>query len=185
MRISQGKKFKFRFKKRKQIKFLCFFLSLESQNQALLGTLGSIPSSSTRRVRQTILLAQKLLKTEKECEELREHLENAQELLSCRDKELVSAKSTLAKTQQPYNYLVEAIESREIEVEEARTRVKVLENELSGSRSRCSQLETQIEELQYAIEEFVEQKDELDKLKEQVIQMARGRQEESKHLRQV
>ena len=73
----------------------------------------SLPTASKRRIKQSILLAQRLMEKHRECERLTRELTAAQQQVSYLTEQVHSATSKLTHVEQPYNFLVDTIGHRE------------------------------------------------------------------------
>ncbi|KRX01429.1 hypothetical protein PPERSA_01332 [Pseudocohnilembus persalinus] len=87
----------------------------DSDNPYLL-TINNAPTSTKRRVKQAMNLAQKLMLKQKECEHYQKELRSVQQELEVREERLKISEDLLTKTNQPYSMLLSQIEEKEKEM---------------------------------------------------------------------
>lgn len=113
----------------------------QSVDEALLlgTTLASAPTSSQRRIQQSLLLAQELQRRTRELAEARELLKQAEGESSKLADELEASRQEVQYRSQPQAYIIEALRGREQEVGALRRQMKSLEAELERSRQQVEQ----------------------------------------------
>ena len=105
------------------------------------GALCVMPTDARRRVRQSILLAQKVLRLEADCSALRLSHAEARRAQSVAEEKLGVAEQQLAHLSQPQQYLVDSIRQREAELGEARAALAALEAQCTEARAARAEAE--------------------------------------------
>ena len=100
-----------------------------------------MPTDARRRVRQSILLAQKVLRLEADCSALRLSHAEARRAQSVAEEKLGVAEQQLAHLSQPQQYLVDSIRQREAELGEARAALAALEAQCAEARAARAEAE--------------------------------------------
>jgi len=103
-------------------------------------TLHGAPTASRRRIQQAIALGQKLNAKQKECEELQSRLTDVERRKEQLESELTLSKSLLNKTDQPYAYLIQNIEEREVEVRMLKEKLRSKDDEYQHLKVEHEQL---------------------------------------------
>ena len=110
----------------------------DDPNHALLayGYGSNVPSMAKRRLKQSILLARRLLASQKDAHKLASELKKMELRATQLEQELSTANAMLDKTSQPYRYMIDGMRSRDNVADELRDqvastarRVEVLEAE--------------------------------------------------------
>lgn len=87
----------------------------ESKDNLYLNTIGMAPTSTQRRVQQSISLAQRLNEKQNELNKLRNDIKDKDLELEKRKEEAKMFQDLLSKTKQPSSYLIESLEQKEKE----------------------------------------------------------------------
>eukprot|EP00002_Diphylleia_rotans_P001476 TRINITY_DN10819_c0_g1_i1.p1 TRINITY_DN10819_c0_g1~~TRINITY_DN10819_c0_g1_i1.p1 ORF type:complete len:783 (+),score=181.93 TRINITY_DN10819_c0_g1_i1:63-2411(+) len=141
----------------------------------VIDTLGStIPTTAKRRMMQNIRLAQKLGEFQKENDTLNRKLSELQSNYECVCSELHRANELVQKTQQPYNYLVEAIQTRENELKTAKVVIAQLEKALKLKSHEFQALYEKKQDLERDIERLVNQRGIVTSLAQRTSQKEEG-----------
>lgn len=89
-----------------------------------LVTINNAPTTTKRRVKQSLALAQRLQQKQKECEVALKELSLAKSDLEDRNERLKITEDLLSKTNQPYTMLLGQIEDKEKEILKFRNTIK-------------------------------------------------------------
>lgn len=87
----------------------------ESKDNLYLNAIGMAPTSTQRRVQQSISLAQRLNEKQNELAKLRNDIKDKDLELEKRKEEAKMFQDLLSKTKQPSSYLIESLEQKEKE----------------------------------------------------------------------
>jgi chromosome segregation ATPase len=109
-------------------------------NDVFMQTLHGAPTASRRRIQQAIALGQRLNAKQKECEELISRLTEVERRKESLEQELTLSKSLLNKTDQPYSYLIQNIEEREVEVRMLKEKLRSKDDEFQHLKVEHDQL---------------------------------------------
>jgi len=109
-------------------------------NDVFMQTLHGAPTASRRRIQQAIALGQRLNAKQKECEELQARLTEVERRKESLEQELTLSKSLLNKTDQPYAYLIQNIEEREVEVRMLKEKLRSKDDEYQHLKVEHEQL---------------------------------------------
>ena len=109
-------------------------------NDVFMQTLHGAPTASRRRIQQAIALGQRLNAKQKECEELQSRLTEVERRRESLEQELTLSKSLLNKTDQPYSYLIQNIEEREVEVRMLKEKLRSKDDEFQHLKVEHEQL---------------------------------------------
>ena len=133
------------------------------------------PTTSKRRVQQSLALAKKLTEKQKEAESLKSEVLHLTSELQRLEEENALNKSLLSQSSQPYSYLVKQLESREREFTEAKKQLQSLTRqnadivvqyelleranaEMTRDLKELLSKKQSIEQLQAVLQQLVEQK---------------------------
>ncbi|SPQ95244.1 Progesterone-induced-blocking factor 1 [Plasmodiophora brassicae] len=100
----------------------------------------AVPSTSKRRIKQSLMLAQKLLQKQRELDTLKGELVAQSERLHAVSNELHECRSQLQKVEQPYNFLVESIKERETLLKQAHAVIGELKGQLQDVSQQYDKL---------------------------------------------
>ncbi|CAD8069072.1 unnamed protein product [Paramecium sonneborni] len=95
----------------------------------LLGFMGTVPTSSKRRIQQALNLAQRLQAKQRESEELQKQLREKQSEIERLQEETKLQRDVLDKTHQPHSYLVAHIEEKDREILKYKSLLKKLDQD--------------------------------------------------------
>uniref|UniRef100_A0A4W3HWW7 Progesterone immunomodulatory binding factor 1 n=1 Tax=Callorhinchus milii TaxID=7868 RepID=A0A4W3HWW7_CALMI len=108
----------------------------------------NVPTTSKRRLKQSVHLARRLLQLEKQNSLLRKDLECYKHRVDELNQELANANSLLNQAQQPYSYLIESVRQRDSQIQKHKEYISQLENDVtlysSGSANRQTARRTNI-----------------------------------------
>lgn len=103
-----------------------------SDELALVG--GSIPTAARRRVRQSILLAQRLLRSQSECEALKQRVVDTEKKLQEEREAREALEGTVETAKQPQAYLIQSIRQKDADIAALQRQVHSLTAELTRTR---------------------------------------------------
>ena len=95
---------------------------------ALIATITSAPTTSKRRIQQSLLLANRLQAKQKEVEELQLEIKDLKEKVGAHESDAKLQRRLLEKTNQPYQYMISDIEKAEKELAFVHKKCKNLED---------------------------------------------------------
>ncbi|CAD8109310.1 unnamed protein product [Paramecium primaurelia] len=95
----------------------------------LLGFMGTVPTSSKRRIQQALNLAQRLQAKQRESEELQKQLREKQSEIERLQEETKLQRDVLDKTHQPHSYLVAHIEEKDREILKYKSLLKKIDQD--------------------------------------------------------
>ncbi|XP_061876493.1 progesterone-induced-blocking factor 1 isoform X2 [Colius striatus] len=91
----------------------------------------NVPTTAKRRLKQSVHLARRLLQLEKQNSLLVKDLEHQKEQVTQISQELDRANSLLSQVQQPYKYLIEAVQQRDSQINLQKEHITQLEKDVS------------------------------------------------------
>lgn len=143
----------------------------DSSVQRLLRSVKGIPCNPERRVKQAVYLAQRLLETERQRDQLVSRVAEQQEALAAAQEKAASAEQDLARSSQPVGYLVDKLHNEEALKRQALAQCARLEGELR--RRKQSQLAAveETRQLRERLFHLLEQRGELETVKTMVRQL--------------
>lgn len=141
--------------------------SPQSVDEALLvgTTLASAPTSSQRRIQQSLLLAQELQRRTREGVQARTSLNEAQSEITRLQEELEAARREVHYSSEPQAYLLEALRRREGEVLALRRDAKAQSSELERARQQIEQATSKRLVVEEDIRKLLAQRQHLDGLR--------------------
>lgn len=132
----------------------------------LLGTtLASAPTSSQRRIQQSLILAQELQKRTREVSQLRGLLREAEGEASKLKEDLELSRKELQYSSEPQAYLIDALRAREREVQALRRDLRVKEGELEKSRQQVETSVTRQLQVEEDLKKLLSQRSHLEGLR--------------------
>eukprot|EP01065_Artemidia_motanka_P029390 TRINITY_DN35501_c0_g1_i1.p1 TRINITY_DN35501_c0_g1~~TRINITY_DN35501_c0_g1_i1.p1 ORF type:complete len:835 (+),score=320.73 TRINITY_DN35501_c0_g1_i1:60-2507(+) len=131
-------------------------------------SLAQVPSAPQRRIQQSLLLARKAIRLEKDLAGMQEALKEKTVALTRAERELDRVKGVLGNQQQPYQYFVDSLARKDAEVErlsgdldlargdvrDAQGEQRVLEQHVAQLQGRLSASQTELVRLQAKHREF-------------------------------
>ncbi|TMW64101.1 hypothetical protein Poli38472_014218 [Pythium oligandrum] len=137
----------------------------------VLKTFGAIPTTTKRRFQQSVLLAQRVVKAQKEAMELRQQLE-----FKTRDHaqlaiEIAGLKHQLAHLHQPQAYLIEKLNRMDEELTTMRRRKEALEKQLEELRAEYQSVNAARMSIQSQLQQVLARREEMETLKTTVLAM--------------
>lgn len=134
----------------------------------------SVPSTSRRRMQQSVQLARRVLKLERINVSLRQQLETQDKDKRTMEEKISCISSQLDLSKQPYKYLVESLQSRDNEIQMIGNRNSALEARIRElERERNLLIETK-NQMSSDLERLLNQREELSVMKQMIIGFSRG-----------
>jgi progesterone-induced-blocking factor 1 len=129
------------------------------------------PTTSKRRIQQSLELAKQLKDKQKQLDSIRnQNLRLSSDLETCTN-ELTFAKKLLNQTEQPYGYLIKQLEEKEKETSELRRSFNKSQQKLSEISSEYDILAKKNSELENDIKQILSKKDAIESLKTMLGQL--------------
>lgn len=122
------------------------------------------PTTSKRRVQQSLALAKKLTEKQKEAESLKSEVLHLTSELQRLEEENALNKSLLSQSSQPYSYLVKQLESREREFNEAKKQLQSLSRQNADIVVQYELLERANAEMSRDLKELLSKKQSIEQL---------------------
>ncbi len=90
----------------------------------------NVPSTAKRRLQHSVHLARRVLQLERINTSLKKELDNSKTQMHQLGEELSGASSLLDQAQQPYNYLIESIRSRDKQIQKHKSHIATVEEDI-------------------------------------------------------
>ncbi|XP_057350546.1 progesterone-induced-blocking factor 1 isoform X3 [Manis pentadactyla] len=100
----------------------------------------NVPTTAKRRLKQSVHLARRVLKLEKQNSLVVKDLEHQKDQVTQLSQELDRANSLLNQTQQPYRYLIESVRQRDSKIDSLKECITQLEKDVSNLNKEKSAL---------------------------------------------
>jgi len=146
--------------------------------ERLLQTVKGIPMNPERRVKQSIFLAQKLLDTERRCDDLQHQLELLQKELKDAKQQAHIAVDNLSRSSQPTSYLVGKLREEEINKTTYMNRCKSLEEDLTRCKVQVTSQKVENNQLRERLKSLLESRSELENVKNLLVQLKNNQRKE-------
>lgn len=118
------------------------------EGEVALGVLAHTPTSSSRRLQESLTLARNLYKRQQELVLSQERVAQLEERLAVAEGDAAATTAARAAASQPQQYLIESIRARELQVQDLSRRVAALEGELERARAELAREAKAHEEVQ-------------------------------------
>ncbi|KAL3659719.1 hypothetical protein V7S43_015393 [Phytophthora oleae] len=155
-----------------------------SKLQEVMTTFGAIPTTTKRRFQQSVLLAQKVVKGQRETIALEQKLN---EVMSDRVKlqqQVVELKAKVASFHQPQSYLIDKLSRREQELQTAVERHQETQSHLQQLRAQYQQLQDANSSLRHQLQQLLSRRGDLDALKA-TVRLLQGKIQASDHQKKL
>ena len=139
------------------------------KNQDMEGV--QAPTTSKRRIQQSLELARQLKDKQKQLDTTRSENVKVKSELETMSSELAFAKKLLNQTEQPYAYLIKQIEEKEKETSEIRRNFNKCQNKLSEIATEYEITVKRNHELENDIKQILSKKDAVESLKTMLTQL--------------
>ncbi|KAG6949844.1 hypothetical protein JG688_00014464 [Phytophthora aleatoria] len=142
--------------------------------QEVMTTFGAIPTTTKRRFQQSVLLAQKVVKSQREAIALKQKLNEVTSDRSGLQQQIAELKAKLANFHQPQSYLIDKLTRREQELQGAMRRYEEAQEQLQQLRAQYQQTQDANASLQHQLQQLLSRRGDLDALKA-TVQLLRAR----------
>ncbi|KAE8904513.1 hypothetical protein PF005_g2778 [Phytophthora fragariae] len=146
----------------------------DSKLQEVMTTFGAIPTTTKRRFQQSVLLAQRVVKSQREAIALEQKLTEVSNERGRLQQEVIELKAKLATFHQPQSYLIDKLTRREQELQGAVQRYQDVQAQLQQLRTEYRQLQEANSSLQSQLQQLLSRRGDLDALKA-TVQLLRDR----------
>lgn len=109
-------------------------------NNPLLGMMGSVPTSSKRRIQQSLNLAQRLQAKQREVEQLYRQIREKDSEIEKLKEDVSVQKDVIDKVHQPHSYLVQHIEERDRDILKYKQALKRADQEYGNLKAEYDDL---------------------------------------------
>ncbi|KAG3094676.1 hypothetical protein PC122_g5681 [Phytophthora cactorum] len=133
--------------------------------QEVMTTFGAIPTTTKRRFQQSVLLAQKVVKSQREAIALEQKLNEVTSDRSRLQQQIAELKAKLANLHQPQSYLIDKLTRREQELQGAMRRYEEAQEQLQQLRAQYQQAQDANASLQHQLQQLLSRRGDLDALK--------------------
>ncbi|EGZ20126.1 hypothetical protein PHYSODRAFT_489947, partial [Phytophthora sojae] len=133
--------------------------------QEVMTTFGAIPTTTKRRFQQSVLLAQRVVKSQREAIALEQTLTEVSNERGKLQQDVVELKTKLATFHQPQSYLIDKLTRREQELQGATRRHQDSQAQLQQLRAEYRQLQEANSSLQSQLQQLLSRRGDLDALK--------------------
>ncbi|TRY54366.1 hypothetical protein DNTS_011129 [Danionella cerebrum] len=138
----------------------------------------NIPTTSKRRLKQSVQLARRVLQLEKQNTQLRRDLERLTAHSSQISEELKAANQLLQQSQQPHSYLIESVQQRDTQIHSLKEHLTRLEEETSALRKDKAALLQVKNSMAADLERLLNHREELSVMKQVLISMRSQQQQQ-------
>ncbi|KAK3100601.1 hypothetical protein FSP39_022354 [Pinctada imbricata] len=144
----------------------------------------NVPTTSKRRLQQSVHLARRVLALEKINSQHRQDLEREKMKIKQLAEELKNSNSLLDQAQQPYNYLIESIRQRDSQIQKQREYIASLENDAQELEKEKADLARTKNQMSLDLERLLNQKEEMSIMKQVVMNLSTRQHgdKKSKHI---
>ncbi|KAL7994206.1 putative progesterone-induced-blocking factor 1 [Plasmopara halstedii] len=150
----------------------------------VVNTFGAIPTMKKRRFQQSVLLAQRLVKSQREAIALTQKLNEVISDRSRLQQEIIELKAQLASFHQPQSYLIEKLTRREQELQGAKRKHQEVQSQLQQLRVHYDQIREANLSLQHQLQQLLSRREDLDALKA-TVQLLRSKIDDSNEHKQL
>ncbi|XP_018423933.1 PREDICTED: progesterone-induced-blocking factor 1 [Nanorana parkeri] len=138
----------------------------------------NIPTTAKRRLKQSVHLARRLLQLERQNSSLTKDLEQQKEQTGKVSLELDRTNSLLGQVHQPYQYLIESVRQRDIQIDMLKDQVSKLEKDVSNLNTEKSGLLRVKNQMAADLEKLLNHREELAEMKQALVSLHNKRQVE-------
>ncbi|XP_061163800.1 progesterone-induced-blocking factor 1-like isoform X2 [Saccostrea echinata] len=140
----------------------------------------NVPTTSKRRLEQSVHLARRVLALEKINTQLRQDLEREKTKIKQLAEELKSSNSILDQAQQPYNYLIDSIRQRDVQMNKLKEHIANLEADVQQLEKERNDLVRTKNNMSLDLERLLNQKEEMSVMKQVVMNLSNRQYGEKK-----
>nr|XP_036866203.1 progesterone-induced-blocking factor 1 isoform X2 [Manis javanica] len=139
----------------------------------------NVPTTARRRLKQSVHLARRVLKLEKQNSLVVKDLEHQKDQVTQLSQELDRANSLLNQTQQPYRYLIESVRQRDSKIDSLKECITQLEKDVSNLNKEKSALLQMKNQMALDLEQLLNHREELAAMK-QILTNIRNKHSEDR-----
>ncbi|XP_036749636.2 progesterone-induced-blocking factor 1 isoform X2 [Manis pentadactyla] len=139
----------------------------------------NVPTTAKRRLKQSVHLARRVLKLEKQNSLVVKDLEHQKDQVTQLSQELDRANSLLNQTQQPYRYLIESVRQRDSKIDSLKECITQLEKDVSNLNKEKSALLQMKNQMALDLEQLLNHREELAAMK-QILTNIRNKHSEDR-----
>ncbi|XP_056411481.1 progesterone-induced-blocking factor 1 [Hyla sarda] len=144
----------------------------EAEAERVLFSFGygaNIPTTAKRRLKQSVHLARRLLQLERQNTSLTKDLEHQKEQAKKVSVELDRTNSLLSQVHQPYQYLIESVRQRDIQIDSLKDQISKLEKDVSKLNKEKSSLLRVKNQMAADLEKLLSHREELAEMKQVLL----------------
>ena len=142
----------------------------------------NVPSTSKRRLQQSVHLARRVLQLEKINTSLRQDIEQQKQKTLLMADELKSANNLLNEADQPHNYLISCMRTRDAQILKQKEYIATLEKEAEELEKDKSRLLATKNQMALDLERLLNQREEMAVMKQIVLGMSTVRPTEKRNM---
>lgn len=134
----------------------------------------NVPSTAKRRLQQSVHLARRVLQLEKINTSLRQEQEREKKKIMMLAEEVKNSNSLLDQAQQPYNYLIDSMRSRDSQITKQREYISSLEETNLRLEKEKNEIAKAKNQMALDLERLLNQREEMSVMKQVVLNMSTG-----------
>lgn len=135
----------------------------------------NVPTTSKRRLKQSVHLARRVLQLEKANTSLRKEVDRGMTKNRQLGEEVKSANKLLDQSQQPYHYLVESVRVRDSQISQQREQILTMEEDISHLEHDRTTLAKAKNQMAEDLEKLLHHKEEMAVMKQVVLSLSQRR----------
>ncbi|XP_060607865.1 progesterone-induced-blocking factor 1-like [Ruditapes philippinarum] len=140
----------------------------------------NVPSTAKRRLQQSVHLARRVLQLEKINTLCKQDIEREKKKVLQLAEEVKSANNLLDQAQQPYNYLIESMRTRDSQISKQREYIASLEEETQRLEKEKAEISKTKNQMALDLERLLNQREEMSVMKQVVLNLSTRRHGEKK-----
>ncbi|XP_052675379.1 progesterone-induced-blocking factor 1-like [Crassostrea angulata] len=140
----------------------------------------NVPTTSKRRLQQSVHLARRVLALEKINTQLRQDLEREKTKIKQLAEELKNNNTILDQAQQPYNYLIDSVRQRDAQINKQKEHIANLEADVQQLEKERDDLVRTKNNMSLDLERLLNQKEEMSVMKQVVMNLSNRQYGEKK-----
>ncbi|KAG1688724.1 hypothetical protein DVH05_003161 [Phytophthora capsici] len=154
------------------------------QLQDVTTTFAAIPTTTKRRFQQSVLLAQKVVKAQREAIALEQKLNEVTSDRTKLQQQVVELKAKVASFHQPQSYLIDKLSRREQQLQSAVQRHEEAQTLLQQLRAQYQQLQDANSSLRHQLQQLLARRGDLEALKA-TVQLLQGKIQASSYHKKI
>lgn len=140
----------------------------------------NVPSTSKRRLQQSVHLARRVLQLEKINTSLRQEVDREKKKVHQLADEVKNANTILDQAQQPYNYLIDSMRTRDTQIQKQRDYISSLEEENQRLDKEKAEIVKTKNQMALDLERLLNQREEMSVMKQVVLNLSTRRHGDKK-----